>query len=74
MVQAITLYSDRLKHLIFEDVSMGLWIAPFSIKRVHDYNFLPRMSCSKDALVIHGKNQRNVETVTNNLLHNNKLC
>ena len=74
VVQAVTLYSDRLKHFIFEDVSMGLWISPFSIKRVHDYNFLPRMSCSEDALVIHGKNQRNVVTVTNNLLHNNKLC
>ena len=74
VVQAITLYSDSLKYFILEDVSMGLWISPFSVTRVQDYNFLPWMSCSEDALVIHGKDSKTFENVTHNLLHFNRLC
>ena len=74
MVQAVALYSDHLNRFIFEDVSMGFWVSPFSLNRTQSYNFKPVQSCSKDAFVVHGKNQKTVESYTNNLLHLKKLC
>ena len=74
VVEAVTMYGDQLKIFKFEDVSMGLWVAPFHLTRVQNRNFLPWKSCSEDAVVVHESTLDVYRKAVTQLLKTGKIC
>ena len=74
VVEAVTMYGDQLKIFKFEDVTMGLWVAPFHLARIRNHHFLPWKSCSEDAVVVHESTLDSYRSAVSNLLKTGKIC
>ena len=74
VVEAVTMYGDQLKIFQFEDVTMGLWVAPFQLTRIQNYNFLYWKSCSEDAVVVHESTLDSYRSAVSNFLKTGKIC
>ena len=51
MVHLIAGLENGLQYYANEDVSVGLWLAPYQIERKHEYRFCRRQICSHNTLV-----------------------
>lgn len=69
--------SDMLQVYKSEDVSLGTWLAPLNIHRIHDPNFdteYKSRGCFNSYLVTHKKTPEEMKVLQQNLDKSGKLC
>lgn len=77
LIKYINDNSDLLQHYKSEDVSLGTWLAPLKIKRIHDTRFdtwWKSRGCSESFIVTHKKSPRKMRTIMKNLKDLGKVC
>ncbi|XP_035212050.1 beta-1,3-galactosyltransferase 6-like [Stegodyphus dumicola] len=77
LVHYIVLVSDILSIYQNEDVSLGIWLAPFEIKRLHDPLFdteFRSRGCFNSYLVTHKQTPSMMIEKYNNIAKTGKLC
>ena len=77
IVQYLAANADKLLIFKNEDVSMGTWLAPLNINRIHDTDFNTESSsrgCFNSYLVTHPHNVFGLLTLSSNLRKYGKLC
>lgn len=69
--------ADMLKQLNNEDVSLGTWLAPLDVHRIHDVNFdteYKSRGCFNSYLVTHKKTPEELQELHKNLEMLGRLC
>ena len=77
IVQYLAVNAEKLLIFKNEDVSMGTWLAPLKINRIHDTEFNTESisrGCFNSYLVTHPHNVFGLLTFSSNLRKNGKLC
>lgn len=77
LVEYISRVSDMLQIYNSEDVSLGVWLAPVKLNRIHDIRFdteYKSRGCSNEHIVSHKQAPENMYEKFDNLKHNGKLC
>lgn len=77
LVHYIVSNSKYLKKYNNEDVSVGAWLGPLDIRRMHDPRFdteYKSRGCSNKYIVTHKQTTRQMRDLSNNLKQNGVLC
>ena len=77
LVHYISTNSKYLQLYLSEDVSMGAWLAPLDIHRVHDERFdteFVSRGCRNDYLITHKQNSMAMQQLHQNLQRFGRLC
>ena len=77
LVHFVAQNSRYLKKYRSEDVSMGVWLAPVDVQRVHDPRFdteFVSRGCQNTYIVTHKQNVANMKSKYQSLKENGKLC
>ena len=77
LVDYITVNADLLQLFNSEDVSVGAWLAPLSIKRDHDTRFdteYRSRGCSNQYIITHKQSIADLRQKHHNLISNGVLC
>ncbi len=77
VVKLLVLLSDRLLLYNNEDVTVGSWLAPFELVRVHDMRFNVESvthGCNNEYIITHKDTARNMFDKFKNLRKNGTLC
>nr|CAG4649539.1 EOG090X0A8N [Scapholeberis mucronata]SVE93770.1 EOG090X0A8N [Scapholeberis mucronata] len=77
LVEYLVKNAPLLQHYKSEDVSVGVWLSPLKINRVHDVRFdteFKSRGCYNDYLITHKQSANDMRTKHNNLLTTGKLC
>lgn len=77
LVEYLVSSSPLLQHYNSEDVSVGLWLSPLKINRVHDYRFdteFKSRGCFNQYLITHKQSVDDMREKKNNLDSIGKLC
>lgn len=77
LVEYLTLSSPLLQHYNSEDVSVGLWLSPLKINRVHDYRFdteFKSRGCFNQYLITHKQTVEDMHEKKSNLDTIGKMC
>ena len=77
LVHRLAVNSDGLQLYVCEDVSVGVWLSPFSIERKHDVRFNTghkSRGCRNQYLIVHKQSPEDMHQLYSNLLKTGKLC
>lgn len=77
LVGYISSVSDLLQLYKSEDVSVGAWLAPVKLNRIHDIRFdteYKSRGCHNDDIVSHKQKADDMYMKHDQLVHHNKLC
>ena len=77
LVAYVAKNADMLKQLNNEDVSLGTWLGPLDINRIHDVNFdteYKSRGCYNSYLVTHKKSPEELQELQKNLGMLGRLC
>ena len=75
LVTLVAAYSDHLRLYRLEDASMGLWLAPYRLKLISDWDkFETHFSCSDLPFIIHQFTYQKFKASTDKLYKTGKLC
>lgn len=77
LVMYVAKHADILKQLNNEDVSLGTWLGPLDINRIHDVNFdteYKSRGCYNSYLVTHKKTPEDLQQLQKNLHTLGRLC
>ena len=77
LVEYLTASSSLLQHYNSEDVSVGLWLSPLKINRVHDYRFdteFKSRGCFNQYLITHKQSIDDMREKKKNLDTIGKMC
>nr|CAG4642680.1 EOG090X0A8N [Evadne anonyx] len=77
LVEYLAASSSLLQHYNSEDVSVGLWLSPLKINRVHDYRFdteFKSRGCFNQYLITHKQSVDNMQEKKKNLDDIGKMC
>ncbi|XP_074654984.1 beta-1,3-galactosyltransferase 6-like [Tubulanus polymorphus] len=77
LVHYLAATAPYLKRYKSEDVSVGAWLAPLEINRLHDPRFdteYRSRGCHDDYLITHKKTIEQLNELHSNLVNKNKLC
>ncbi|XP_052760371.1 beta-1,3-galactosyltransferase 6-like [Mya arenaria] len=77
LVEYVAKNSEILKLYQSEDVSLGTWLGPLDVHRVHDPNFdteYKSRGCFNSYLVTHKKSPEQMKVLYDNLQSHGKLC
>lgn len=77
LVHFVAKNADYLQLYNSEDVSLGVWLSPLNIKRIHDPKFdteFQSRGCFNTYLITHKQNIQQIMEKHKNLVENGKLC
>lgn len=77
LVDHLAKNSDLLQHYKSEDVSVGVWLSPLKIHRVHDVRFdteFESRGCYNNYLITHKQSANDMRAKHTHLLSTGKLC
>lgn len=77
LVVYVAKHADLLKQLNNEDVSLGTWLGPLDINRIHDVNFNTEYmsrGCYNSYLVTHKQTPEDLQQLQKNLQTLGRLC
>lgn len=77
IIHYLAINHDLFQFYLSEDVSVGTWLAPLKINRVHDKNFDTEYisrGCLNSFLIIHKQNVSQIYELNYNLLTLGRLC
>ena len=77
LVHYLAINSDMFQLLNNEDVSLGMWLAPLKIQRIHDPNFnteFKSRGCFNSYIVMHKQSVDDMRQLNHSLHVNGRLC
>ena len=77
LIEYIATNADLLQHYTSEDVSVGTWLSPLKIKRIHDTRFdtwWKSRGCSDSFIVTHKKTPNQMRKKMRHLKEHGKMC
>lgn len=77
LVSYVSKNSDMFQFLNSEDVSLGTWLAPLKINRIHDPHFnteFKSRGCFNSYIVMHKQSMDDMRKLNQSLRANGKLC
>ena len=77
LVHYLAINSDLFQFLNNEDVSLGMWLAPLKISRIHDPNFnteFKSRGCFNSYIVTHKQSAEDMRALNHSLHVNGRLC
>ncbi|KAK7093283.1 beta-1,3-galactosyltransferase 6-like [Littorina saxatilis] len=77
LVHYVASNSKYLQHYLSEDVSLGAWLAPVKVDRIHDERFdteFVSRGCRNDYLITHKQSAMSMQHLHQNLHKSGKLC
>ena len=77
LVHRLAVNSDGLQLYVCEDVSVGVWLSPFTIERKHDVRFNTghrSRGCSNEYLIFHKQSPEDMHQLYSNLLKTGRQC
>jgi len=77
LIEYVARNHDMLQFYKSEDVSLGVWLAPVKLNRIHDIRFdteFKSRGCNNTDVVSHKQKPEDMYAKYDQLVHNNRLC
>ena len=74
LVSYIVDNSDKFKMFVNEDVTVGTWLAPFDVNKIHDERFRMYGECKEEHIVLHYSSTYDMYVFNKSLALDKTLC